>query len=239
MSRLYSDIASSGKVKPKEVIKPIDTEVKRVVKYSEYQSMKRPYKISENDFQLWLDVPIWVSDNEKGTRREYIPELADALTDWMKMIGYKMDGRWGKGHRVVAKWLYAIHVVEIARRDTSGSLEYPEIIHRDWQEDYDEFTLNINYDIVHSFLEKWDTIEDFDIETRWGSRVYEELENLLWHYIDLDTSRIGIKLAEKLIVSDSDSDSGGSRSGRRRRKMDDIYVQEAREGLHGGRGFKV
>jgi hypothetical protein len=238
MPRLYSDIASSVKAKPKEIVKSIQKEEKRVVSYSEYPSMKRAYKVSEEDFQTWLDTPIWVSDNEKGTRREYIPVFADALTDWIKKIGYTMDGRWGKGHRVVAKWLYAIHVVEIARCDYNTPLAYPEIIHRNWEEDHDEFSLHINYDIVDSFLEEWATIEDFDYETRWGSRVYEELETLLWHYIDIDASRIGIRLAEKLIGSDSDSDSGSGRGGRRK-KIDDVYLQEARDGLHGGRGFKV
>jgi hypothetical protein len=239
MSRLYSDIASSVKAKPKEIMKSIQKEEKRVVSYSEYPSMKRVYTVSEEDFQTWLDIPIWVSGNDKGTRREYIPVFADALTDWMKLIGYKMDGRWGKGHRVVAKWLYAIHVLEIARCNFSAPLAYPEIIHRNWEEDYDEFSLRINYHSVDSFLEKWVTIEDFDNETRWGARVYEELETLLWHHIDLDASRIGIRLAEKLMVSDSDSESGGSRRGGRSRKIDDVYIQEAREGLHGGRGFKV
>lgn len=240
MSRLYSAIAQTIKAPPKQEVKPNQIEVKRVVSYSEYPSMKRPYKISEKDFQLWLDESVWVCDNKKGTRRDYIPYFADALTDWMHFIGYKMDDRWAKGHRVVAKWLYAIQVLEIAKRDYGAPLAYPEIIHRDWSEDRDTYNINIDYTMVEEFMESWKTIEDLDPETRWGQRVVLEMQTLLWHYIDLDTSKIGIKLAEKLITSDSDSDSGGSRRGSgRRRKPDDIYLQEAREGLHGGRWSKV
>jgi hypothetical protein len=239
MSRLYSQVTQSIRAQPKQEITPVKTEVKRVITYSEYPSMKRAYKASEGDFQVWLDAPIWISDNEKGTRREYIPLLADALTAWMKKIGYTMDGRWGKGHRALAKWLYAIHVVEIGRCDFNAPLAYPEIIHRNWQEDYDEFNLYLDYDSVSEFLEPWATIEDLNPDFRWGSRVCEELQKLLWHYVDLDVSKNGIKLAEKLQESDSDSDSGGSRRGGRRKKVDDVYLQEAREGLHGGRGSKV
>lgn len=238
MSRLYSAIAQTIKAQPKQDLKPIQTEVKRVVSYSEYPSMKRAYKVSEEDFQVWLDGEVWVDDNEKGKRRDYIPHLADAITDWMRVIGYRMDARWGKGHRVLAKWLYSIQVLEIARCDFSASLAYPEIIHRNWQEDYDMYTAHIDYDMIEEFMESWKTIEDLDPEMRWGQRVYLELQTLLWHYIDVDSSKIGIKLAEKLVTSDSDSDGGGSRRGGRR-KIDDIYIQEAREGLHGGRGYKV
>ena len=238
MPKLYSEVAQRSKAVPKKEEKPTQpVEVKNIVKYDEYPSMKRAYRVSEEDFQTWLNVPIWINDNTKGTRREYIPDLADSLTGWMKRIGYTMDGRWAKGHRVLAKWLYAIHILEIARRDYNAPLAYPEIQHRDWQEDYDEFNVHIDYDIISEFLEPWSTVEDLSLEFRWGSRVYEELQTLLWHYIDLDASRNGIKLAEKLLESDSDSDSGHSRRGHRR--VDDVYLQEAREGLHGGRGYKV
>jgi hypothetical protein len=235
MSRLYSAVAQTKKAPPKQEVKPIQTEVKKVVSSSEFPSMKQSYKVSEQDFQVWLDEMVWVCDNEKGTRREYIPHLADAITDWMRSIGYTMDSRWGKGHRIVAKWLYTIQVLEIARRDYGAPLAYPEIIHRDWAEDYDMFTLNIEYDTIEQFLGTWNTVEDLDPEMRWGQRAHDELQTLLWHYIDLDASKVGIKLAEKLITSDSDSDSGGGRA----RKSDDVYLQEAREGMHGGRGYKV
>lgn len=238
MSTLYSAVTQRSKPQPKQEEKTSrPVEAKKVVVYSEYPSMKKAYKASEGDFQVWLDTPIWVSDCEKGTRRDYIPLLADELTLWMKTIGYTMDYRWGKGHRVLAKWLYAIHVLEIARLDYNAPLAYPEIIHRNWPEDKDEFHLYLDFDSISDFLEPWRTVEDFDYDVRWGRRVYEELETLLWHYVDLDASRIGIKLAEKLLESDSDSDSGGSRRGRK--KVDDVYLQEAREGLHGGRGSKV
>jgi hypothetical protein len=237
MSRLYSDIAQRVRVPAQEVVAApaVQKSTNRVVVYSEYPTLKRGYKASESDFQVWLDTPIWVSDNTRGTRREYIPALADSLTAWMKTIGYKMDGRWAKGHRILAKWLYAIHILEIARCDMNAPLAYPEIIHRNWPEDKDEFHLYIDFHSISDFLEPWKTIEDLDYDVSWGRRVYEELETLLWHYVDLDASKIGIKLAEKLLESDSDSDSGGGR----RRKIDDVYLQEAREGLHGGRGSKV
>ncbi len=208
--------------------------VKKVV-YSDVPVIRRPYTASGRDFQAWLDCKVWVSGNEKATRREYIPVFADALTSWMRSMGYTMDGRWAKGHRVVAQWLYAIQIMEIARCDYDAPLTYPQLLHRDWPEDRDVFNMYVNYASVNDFLDSWKNIEDLDYEFRWGRRVYEELEKLLYHHIDLDASRQGIKLANILIGSDSDSESEGGR----RRGKDDVYLQEAREGLHGGRGSKV
>jgi hypothetical protein len=240
MSLSYSTaLTQAPKTSAAVVQKPQAAAPVRKVVYPEVATTVRPYKASSADFQVWLDQPVWVTDSEKATRRDYIPAFADAITEWMRSIGYTMDGRWGKGHLVIARWMYAIHINEIARANYGATLAYPEIQHRDWPEDRETFGLYVNYDEVYDFMEGWKLIEDLDSEFRWGQRVYGELETLLYHYIDLENSRIGIQLANKICGSDSDSDSGSSRGRRRRGKVDDVYLREASEGFHGGRGSKV
>ena len=202
--------------------------------------MSKAYRVSSADFKGWLDSEIWLNDCEKGLRREYIPALTHAVREWMDTIGYKMSAQWTP--TVVAKWLYAISVVEVARQ-SGASLSYPEPCHRDWQEDHDMYSCEVDFYSVSEFLESFKTIEDLDYDTSpIGRRVYEELQRLIYCYIDMDNSRRGKQLAAKILDTDSDSDSSGSRRRRqasRRTAEVDVYLQEAKEGYHGGRGAKV
>lgn len=193
------------------------------------------------NFQLWLDESVWISDNEKRTRREYIPYFADNLTRFMKKNGYTMCAEWGLGHRVVSRWMYIIHRDELIFKAHDKKIEYPNAYHRDWEEDYDEFQKIMDYNTISSFMKNWELYEDFDLNTRVGQRVLNEIQYLLYPYLDLEVSRNGVKLADLLYDSDSDTDSwkSGGRGGKPRRRADDIYIKEAQEGIHGGRGSKV
>jgi len=184
---------------------------------------------SSSDFQVWLDQEMWVVANHKLARREYIPDFADDLTEFMKSCGYTMDIRWNNGHYIVAKWLYMIHVQEFVTKDYNGKLRYAEPHHRDWPEDFLQYTHMMNFDRISSFMERWRFYEDFDLETRAGQRVLHELQYLLYVFIDMDSSENG-----KLFDDDSDSEHDETYRGR-----DDVYLMEARDGLHGGRGSKV
>ena len=165
----------------------------------------RYYKASANDFQDWLDQHVWVNGVERWARRVYIPVFAEELTAWCKRKGYVMDGRWRKGHKAVAKWLYALHVQVVARRNRYGAVQYPEIEHRDWPEDKDMFEMNIDQEAVEEFLDKWREHEDFDLESHVGLRAAAELPTLLWHYVDLESSLHGKRMA-KILETDSDSE---------------------------------
>lgn len=165
----------------------------------------RYYRVSENDFQDWLDQYVWMNGVERWPRRDYIPIFAEELTVLCKRKGYVLDGRWKKGHKVVAKWLYALHVQVIARRNQYGSVQYPKIKHRDWPEDKDIFEINIDQEAVEKFLDKWREHEDFDLETHIGLRVAAELPILLWNYVDLESSLQGKRMA-KILETDSESD---------------------------------
>ena len=65
-----------------------------------------------------------------------------------------------------------------------------------------------------------------------------ELQYLLYPYIDMDISKAGIRVANALEESESDGDSWKSGRGRRVRSKD-VYLEEIHEGYHGGKGFKV
>lgn len=171
--------------------------------------MSRVYRYSQRDYVDWLHQKIWLTGNTKGYRKEYIPSFYNSLTDFMKKKGYMMDGRWGRGPAIVARWLYAIHVHEVARKESGQALGYPEIHHRDWPEDRDVFDFEIDLETLGEFMESWKNVEDMDLETCQGFRVQVELSTFLYTYADIENSRQGRRLASKLESSDTE-DSGHS-----------------------------
>lgn len=197
--------------------------------------------MSATDFQLWLNQHVWLSDDTKVLRREYIPVFAEYLTAVMKRLGFTMCPEWGKGHKVVARWMYIIMRDERAALKYDRQVIYPEPFHRDWPEDLDEFQMLFTHEEASKIFEQWKLCEDFDLETRVGQRYLHELQHLLYPYIDMDISQAGIRVAIALEESESDADSWKSgrrgRGGRMRSK--DVYLEEAQEGYHGGKGFKV
>ncbi len=163
------------------------------------------YRTPVWDFKDWLNQHIWVSDSEKAPRKTYIPALYYELTSFMKSKGYMMDGRWGRGPMIVARWLYAIHIHEVARKRSYEPIGYPEIHHRDWEEDRDVFDFHIDIQAVEAFMKVWRSVEDFNPETRQGFRTQVELPTLLYTYVDIDESYQGRKLARTLETSDSEA----------------------------------
>jgi hypothetical protein len=165
-------------------------------------SSKTVYRTPRWDFKDWLSQHIWVSDMEKAQRKTYIPMLYDSLTHFMKSKGYVMDGRWSRGPMIVAHWLYAIHVHEVARQRSYEPIGYPKIQHRDWEEDRDVFDYTLDVEVVEEFIDEWKTVEDFNVETRQGFRTQVELPTFLYTYVDIESSRQGKKLARQLELSD-------------------------------------
>ena len=178
-----------------------------------------------HDFHLWLNQQVWVRDNEKVTRREYIPEFVKDLVAFMKKQGYTMCPEWNMGEMVIAQWMYEIHVQEFV--NYNSVVNYPGPFHRDWQEDYDEYIHIMNYDIISKFLKKWRLYEDFDPESRVGQRMYE-IVSILYGYIDMNASKNGRRIANLLEETDSEEE-----------RREDNYIVDAKEGYHGGQGYKV
>jgi hypothetical protein len=192
--------------------------------------------MSTTDFQLWLDQPVWVQDNLKLLRREYIPVFAEDITTYLRNLGFTMSGEWGKGHKVVARWMYIIMRDERANLIYDKQVIYPTPFHRDWPEDLDEFQHLFTHEDAVKIFDGWKMCEDFDQDTRVGQRYLHELQQLIYPYLDMDVSKAGMRVAIALEETESDSDSW--RSGHRRERRD-VYLEEAQEGYHGGKGFKV
>jgi hypothetical protein len=170
--------------------------------------MSKFYRTTKADFQDWLQQHTWISHSEKAPRKVYIPELYHSLTQFMKKKGYIMDYRWNKGPMIVARWLYAIHIHEVARKCSTKPIGYPDIIHRNWEEDNDVFDLHLDIQAIEQFMKSWQTVEDMNIETRHGFRTQVELPTLLYTYVDMDYSPQGMKLAR--LLEPTDSEGGGS-----------------------------
>jgi hypothetical protein len=203
------------------------------------------YRSSGSDFQIWLDQPIWVTDNTKQTRREVYPGIAEDITAWMRRKGYVMDNRWARGHKKLAQWVYAFACDEI--REEKKGIAYPPILHRDCQEDYDQFHHVCDFFEIQELFDGLKTVEDFDSELPLGNTLLHNFADLLYTFLDLQASKQGRLIAQLYEDSDSSSESewgrGDRRKGRKRqgngRKVEDVYLQEARQGMHGGRGSKV
>ena len=187
------------------------------------------YVPSDDDFQIWLDQKVWDNDSI-CKRRELLPRIAEDIGKRMNRKGYMMDSRWG--YNSLAKWLYAIHIQEIARGPgPCRAIGYPEIQHRDWPEDRDYFEYIMSSENIMDILDKWRLTSDFDPESEVYSRIVFEFSEFLYTYVNLETSKQGMFIANLYGQGTSDSDGENT--------AQDIYVVEANQGLHGGRGQKV
>jgi len=197
-----------------------------------------------SNFNLWLSQPVWVNSLVTIPRRAMIPVFAEELMQFLRKKGYVMSHEWRAGHMVVARWLYIIQKDELVRKHYDNKVAYPTPFHRNWPEDYDEFQYILDTETLRGFTDSWTHCEDFDPETRIGQRVINELQHLIYPYLDLDASRNGMRVASALADSDSDSDGGARRSKARMRgsgsgsKVDN-YIADAQEGYHGGNWSKV
>lgn len=188
------------------------------------------YRADESDFKLWLSQPVWV-DDVKERRGTVLREFYNSITMMMKKKGYSMDSRWHSSKaNPLTNWMYRISVEEYARCNYNNPVYVPEPEHRDTREDYDHFNHIIDTELIHSFMDEWSGVEDFDMSSRLGYRIRYELYDFLYSFLDLERSKQGRVIARFWEDSGSDSDEGGHR---------DVYLRDASDGFHGGRGSKV
>ena len=180
------------------------------------------YTPSVRDYNRWLDAKVWVTGNEKARRKEYIHPFTDSLKRWMKLRGYVMSGNFTP--LVVAKWLYLIQVQEVVRKNRWGHINYPDPSHRDSEEDWDIFDMEVSQDKCEEFLNDWESNEDLQSDLPSGARVKVELQKFLYTYIDLTSSKHGIRVANQLAESDTEDSEDDIEI--------DSYLRDAQEGFH-------
>lgn len=179
---------------------------------------------------VWRSQPVWYSDT-KCERREMICEFSDSIRRWMKSLGYTMEERLQKE---LSLWMYRLYVQEIARKRHGDSVYIPEPIHRNTDDDYDRYNMIVDTESVMNFMDSWAHVEDMDVDSIIGKRIRYELHEFLYSVIDLELSKQGRIVADIWYTSCSNSDSEYENDNKA-----DVYIQEAKKGLHGGRGSKV
>ena len=189
--------------------------------------MPRYYKSDAADFQLWLSQPVWVG-NDQAERATVIPYILNSLSRFMKAHGYTMDSDWNSGNGYhLAKWMYDIHVQEYARMNVNGHVKIPDILHRNTNEDRDEFYHMISCERLEAFMEGIQEMEDFDMDSRPGQRIFHGLQDFLYRFVDLESSKQGRLIAEMWDDSGSDSDEEFWN------KKRDVYLVDMKRGYHG------
>ena len=176
---------------------------------------------------MWRSQPVWMAAI-KCERRAFIGEFALAIRKWMKTLGYTMEHRLEKE---LSLWLYRLHVQEIALKK-HDPVFIPEPNHRNTQDDYDQYNMVVDHEAVRQLMSEWSTVQDMDVDSIIGKRVWYELQDFLYSMVDLESSKQGRLIARLWDTSGSNSDE----------ELDykkDVYVEEANKGLHGGRGSKV
>lgn len=186
--------------------------------------------MSKADFLAWFNQEIYLNGITVEKRKVYFPRFAEELMLFMKSRGYKMDSRWGP--LTLAKWVYRIHVQEVARKKYDAPVWLGDIIHRDWDEDHNRYQDIMNEEELSNYLFNWRENDDFNKQTRVGERMIRELIQFLYVHIDMDNSAQG-QFIEKLYDSDSDY------AEETQVVKQDVYLQDAASGYHGGNGFKV
>ena len=186
------------------------------------------YITNKEDYIVWRSQPVWIGV-AKCQRRAFINDFAVSIRKWMKTLGYTME------HRLdteLSLWLYRLHVQEIARKKHGAPVYIPEPDHRDTQDDYDQYNMVVDHEAVTQLMSEWSNVQDMDMNSIVGKRVWYELQDFLYSVIDLESSKQGRLIARLWDTSGSNSDDEFD-------YKKDIYVEEANKGLHGGRGSKV
>ena len=180
------------------------------------------YTPTVSDYKRWLNARVWVTGNQKACRKDYIPSFTQSLKVWMKKRGYTMSGSFTP--LSVAKWLYAIQIQEVARKNYMGPVYYPEPYHRDWEEDWDTFDMEVSQESCEEFLESYRNFEDFQFNMPSGERVKVEIQTLLYTYVDLESSKHGMRIARLLSESDGEESDGENEM--------DSYIRDIQEGYY-------
>jgi hypothetical protein len=188
------------------------------------------YQTSKQDYILWKSQLVWANGLTKYERGQFIHEFAESIRCWMNTLGYTMESRLNKE---LSFWLYRLYVQEIARKNHKEAVYIPEPLHRNTQEDYDHYNNVITIHDVDNFMKEWSHAEDMDEDSIIGNRVLYELQDFLYSVIDLETSKQGRLIASLWENSETNSDSEYEY------KKTDVYIEEAKKGIHGGRGSKV
>jgi hypothetical protein len=188
------------------------------------------YEASKQDYAVWRSQLVWRNGIEQYERREFINEFAESIRIWMGKLGYKMEDRLNKE---LSFWLYRIYIQEIARKNHGAGVYIPEPLHRNTQEDYEHYNNIITIHDVDVFMCEWSNAEDMDDKSIIGKRVLYELQDFLYNVIDIESSKQGRLIAKLWEDSDSNSESEYEYA------KTDVYIEEAKKGLHGGRGAKV
>jgi hypothetical protein len=172
---------------------------------------------SVRNFQNWLNQQFPLSYEVTCDRRSYLPRFAEDLESLLRSHGYIMDYRWKTGALAVARWIYKIQCDTTTR--------YPKILHRNLSEDKEQYLHVVTDEILRDFLDLWKHVPDFDQDTKYGRILYDEMQDFLWAYIDVEESPQGIKTMEWLEDSDADSDDCGD-------GKVDSYLQDIDAGWH-------
>jgi hypothetical protein len=171
----------------------------------------------------------------KDKRRTYIKGFTESLTTYMRKSGYTMKANWKP--EVVGRWLYRIAVAVYAKNNSFDKIEYDTTEDSTArQEDYDQYMYTMEMNRCIDSCGLWLQIEDLDPDSRMGTYVWLEVENLLWRYLDLYCSRQTTIVEKGLYDSDSESDYMNHDG---KEHTTDKYIQEVSEGYHGGKGWKV
>lgn len=189
------------------------------------------YGANSRSFERWLEQPVWVAEHLEK-RSVVFRDFYLSLTRFMKKNGYIMDSRWSNTKmNYLMNWMYRIWLEEYVRSNFNKEVYVPEPKHRDTEEDYDYFNCIIDSEKISEFMNEWSSVEDFDSSSRLGYRIQYELQEFLYSFIDLERSKHGHMVARIWEDSGSDSDDNW--------KSRDVYLRDASDGFHGGRGSKV
>ncbi len=195
------------------------------------------YRPGSIDFEKWIRESVWLNGNTKMSRRECLDIFAEDCRKWIQHYGYKLSHSWGL--KAVANWMYSMSVVyKACSFPTPLRVRYPTPDHRDWQEDFEYFHATVDTIEIGKFLDRWKYADDFHPDTRLGQHIQTELAHILYTYLNLEDSENGRKIAA--FVETSSSESEGEHYKRKStRDQTDAYLQDTKEGFHGGGWSKV
>lgn len=175
-------------------------------------------RVQQTKFENWLHTRIYISKGcETNIRQDAIMDFIDDLRDFVQSKGYAFR----QDRITIAKdWARFMFLIQEKSYRFAHFKDNENAIPEDYQLFNDTFT----YEVSKSFLELYEDMEDYTIDSLSGPRILSSVFPFIWYYIDINNSKATRKVDS--MMSDSDSDGGNENNTFGRKRNDDPYLAD-------------
>lgn len=176
--------------------------------------MTFPERVLQTKFNDWLNTPIYTSKGFQVEKRDIA--ILDFIDDLLEFIQYKGYAFRENRLKIAKDWARFVFLIQ---QKSFRKIQFqlnPDAI----ANDFDIFNDTFTYEVVESFLEKYQFSEVFAPDSLYGPRIVASVFPFIWYYVDVNRSK-----TIRNMETDSDSDNNEF-DYRNKKRSDDPYLAD-------------